>query len=78
MDNLNNELSNKSQKQLPSLEDIINCLRFVNRFNLEHYREGEYGIVTEVRHNSNGDYIYSYEIDDIILKLESLNKLTIN
>jgi hypothetical protein len=50
--------------------DIVNRLKSIRRFNLENYREGEFGIDTERKYNCNGDYIDSYEIDEIIRELE--------
>jgi hypothetical protein len=56
---------------------IISRLKSIRRFNLVNYREGEYGIDTEREYDGNGDYIDSYEIDELISELERLNNLTI-
>lgn len=53
------------------IADVISRLKSIRRFNLEHYREGEYGIDTERNYDSNGDYIDSYVIDEIIRELEN-------
>ena len=53
------------------INTIINKLKLLSRFNLDHYREGNYGIDTERRYDQdNGDYIDSYEIDELIKQLE--------
>ena len=49
----------------------INLLKSIRRFNLTNYREGEFGIDTERKYDCNGDYIDSYEIDEVINKLEN-------
>jgi hypothetical protein len=50
---------------------VISRLKSIRRFNLAHYREGEYGIDTEREYDGNGDYIDSYEIDEVIRELEN-------
>lgn len=49
----------------------INLLKSIRRFNLTNYREGEFRTYTEREYDCNGDYIDSYEIDEVINKLEN-------
>ena len=62
---------NVPPKQPLLIADVISRLKSIRRFNLANYREGEFGIDTEREYDNNGDYIDSYEIDDIILDLEN-------
>jgi hypothetical protein len=55
-----------------TLIDVLSRLKSIRRFNLYNYREGEFGIDTEREYDCNGDYIDSYEIDDIISELEEM------
>jgi hypothetical protein len=55
-----------------TLIDVLSRLKSIRRFNLYNYREGEFGIGTEREYDCNGDYIDSYEIDDIISELEKM------
>jgi hypothetical protein len=64
-------MSNSTQKPQLNIGAIISRLKSIRRFNLAHYREGEYGIDTEREHDGNGDYIDSYEIDEVIRELEN-------
>jgi hypothetical protein len=50
---------------------VISRLKSIRRFNLANYREGEFGIDTEREYDCNGDYIDSYEIDEVISELEN-------
>ena len=50
---------------------VISRLKSIRRFNLANYRDGEYGIDTEREYDGNGDYIDSYEIDNVISELEN-------
>ena len=61
---------NVPPKQPLLIADVISRLKSIRRFNLAHYREGEYSNYTEREYHSNGDYIDSYEIDDVIRELE--------
>jgi len=54
-----------------STHSVIILLNKLQRFDLTNYREGEYGIDTERENNDNGEYVDSYEIDDLINKLKS-------
>jgi hypothetical protein len=49
----------------------INLLKSIRRFNLTNYREGEFRTYTEREYDCNGDYIDSYEIDEVINELEN-------
>ena len=62
---------NVPQKQPLLIADVIRRLKSIRRFNLAHYREGEFSIDTEREYDGNGDYIDSYEIDDVIRELEN-------
>lgn len=62
---------NEPQKPQLNIGAVISRLKSIRRFNLVHYREGEYGIDTEREYDGNGDYIDSYEIDDVIRDLEN-------
>ena len=69
MDKTSEKVSTEQEK--PSLiAGVISRLKSIRRFNLAHYREGEFNIDTEREYDGNGDYIDSYEIDDIIRELE--------
>jgi len=63
-------LDNPQNPQL-NIGAVISRLKSIRRFNLAHYREGEYGIDTELEYDDNGDYIDSYEIDKVIRDLEN-------
>jgi hypothetical protein len=67
------EEQNLNEPQNPQLNigAVISRLKSIRRFNLAHYREGEYGIDTEREYDCNGDYIDSYEIDEVIRELEN-------
>lgn len=54
-----------------NIGDVMSRLKSIRRFNLAHYRDGEFGIETEQENCFNGDYIDSYEIDEIIRELEN-------
>ena len=62
---------NTPPKQPLLIADVISRLKSIRRFNLANYREGEYGIDTEREYYGDGDYIDSYEIDDVIRELEN-------
>jgi hypothetical protein len=62
---------NEPQKQQLNIGAVISRLKLIRRFNLANYREGEYGIDTEREYDGNGDYIDSYEIDNVIRELEN-------
>lgn len=62
---------NEAQKPNLRLGAAITRLKSIRRFNLANYREGEFGIDTEREYDCNGDYIDSYEIDDVIRDLEN-------
>ena len=68
---LENENLNEPQKQPLLIADVISRLKSIRRFNLANYREGEFGIDTEREYDCNGDYIDSYEIDEVIRELEN-------
>jgi len=68
---LENKNSNEPQNQQLNIGVVISRLKSISRFNLAHYREGEYGIDTEREYDFNGDYIDSYEIDEVIRELEN-------
>lgn len=59
------------QKQTLLISDVINRLKSIRRFDLAHYKNGEFGIDVEREYNSNGDYIDYYEINDIVRDLEN-------
>jgi hypothetical protein len=61
----------KPQSQPLLIADVISRLKSIRRFNLANYREGEFGIDTEREYDGNGDYIDSYEIDEVISELEN-------
>ncbi len=61
---------NESEEKL-NISDVISRLKSIRRFNLAHYRADEFGIDTEREYDGNGDYIDSYEIDDVIRDLEN-------
>jgi len=61
----------ESSKVVLPQADVISRLKSIRRFNLANYREGEFGIDTEREYDGNGDYIDSYEIDNIIGELEN-------
>ncbi len=65
------ENSNTPPKQPLLIADIISRLKSIRRFNLANYREGEFGIDTEREYDCNGDYIDSYEIDEVISELKN-------
>lgn len=69
---MNTEKTNLESGQ-PALSkgDVIGRLKSIRRFNLANYRDGEYGIETEREYDANGDYIDSYEIDEVIRELEN-------
>jgi len=62
---------NESKKHPLLIANVISRLKSIRRFNLANYREGEFGIDTEREYDGNGDYIDSYEIDDVIRELEN-------
>jgi hypothetical protein len=62
---------NEPQKQQLNIGAVISRLKSIRRFNLANYREGEFGIDTEREYDCNGDYIDSYEIDEVISELEN-------
>jgi hypothetical protein len=62
---------NEPQKQQLNIGAAISRLKSIRRFNLANYREGEFGIDTEREYDCNGDYIDSYEIDEVISELEN-------
>lgn len=57
------------------ISDIVVRLKSIRRFNLDNYREGEFGINTERIYDCNGDYIDSYEIDNVIEWLENQSEI---
>ncbi len=57
------------------ISDIINRLKLIQRFDLDNYRAGNFGIDTERSNNENGNYIDSCDIDTII---QELNQMLIN
>lgn len=61
----------KEEQNLNELQtsDFIKRLRSIPRFNLATYRIGDFETETERQTDENGDYIDSYEIDDIIREL---------
>lgn len=67
---LKNENLNEAQKPQLNIGAVISRLKSIRRFNLANYREGEFGIDTEREYDCNGDYIDSYEIDEVISELE--------
>ena len=68
---LESENLNKPQKPQMNIDAVISRLKLIRRFNLANYREGEYSIDTEREYDGNGDYIDSYEIDEVISELEN-------
>jgi hypothetical protein len=68
---IENENLNEPQKPQLNIDAVISRLKLIRRFNLANYREGEYGIDTEREYDGNGDYIDSYEIDNVIRELEN-------
>jgi hypothetical protein len=68
---LENYLNEIEQLKNRSISTVVGRLKSIRRFNLAHYREGEYGIDTEREYDSNGDYIDSYEIYEVIRELEN-------
>lgn len=48
------------------LENIVNRLQGISKFNLTTYRIGEYDTETERHYSVDGDLIDAYEVDDII------------
>ena len=68
---LENENIEQPQKPQLNIGAVISRLKSIRRFNLANYRDGEYGIDTEREYDSNGDYIDSYEIDDVIREMEN-------
>lgn len=53
------------------IHDVISRLKSIKRFNLNHYRDGEYGIDTDVEYDDNGQYIDSYDLDVLIRELSN-------
>jgi hypothetical protein len=68
---LENENLNEPEKPQLNIGAVISRLKSIRRFNLANYREGEFGIDTEREYECNGDYIDSYEIDEVISELEN-------
>ena len=70
---MKNEKQNSITPQNSALNiaDVISRLKSIRRFNLANYREGEFGIDTEREYDCNGDYVDSYEIDEVISELEN-------
>ena len=52
------------------LSYVIARLRSIRRYDLDIYRDGEFGIDKERRYEADGGYVDSEEIDDIINILE--------
>jgi hypothetical protein len=69
--NLEEQNLNETQKPQLNIGAVISRLKSIRRFNLANYRDGEFGIDTEREYDCNGDYIDSYEIDDVIQELEN-------
>jgi hypothetical protein len=67
--NLEQNLDNSNERL--HISDVISRLKSIRRFNLNHYREGEYGIDTECEYDDNGDYIDSYDLDVLIRELSN-------
>lgn len=61
----------KNEKENIVLSDVISRLKSIRRFNLTTYRIGDFGTEIEREYECNGDYIDSYEIDDVISELEN-------
>lgn len=55
------------------IKEIIDRLKSLRKFNITNHREGEFNINTERNYDVDGDYIDSFEIDDIISDLENIN-----
>ena len=53
------------------IQDIIRRLEELDRFDLDNYREGDYGIDTVKNSNKNGEYILAYELDNLITELKN-------
>lgn len=70
-DNLTTNASNEAESPAFLVGAVISRLKSIRRFNLAHYREGEFSIDTEREYDGDGDYIDSYEIDDVIRELEN-------
>ncbi len=65
-------MNTEKESDTPCLGAVISRLKSIRRFNLANYREGEFGIDTEREYDCNGDYIDSYEIDEVISELENV------
>jgi hypothetical protein len=65
------ETSKNNETAQLGIGAVISRLKSIRRFNLANYRDGEFGIDTEREYDCNGDYIDSYEIDDVIQELEN-------
>lgn len=54
--------------------ELIELIRSIPRFNINNYRDGEFGIDSERVSDVNGDYIDSCELDIIIEQITELRK----
>lgn len=54
--------------------ELIELIRSIPRFNINNYRDGEFGIDSERVSDANGDYIDSCELDIIIEQITELRK----
>ena len=52
--------------------ELIEQLRSIPRFNINNYRDGEFGIDSERVSDANGDYIDSCELDIVIEQITEL------